>query len=415
MPKPPAPQRRFLFLQGPHGPFFYQLGKLLQKTGATCWRVGFNQGDGVFWPQGSTYIRFNAPQETWPKAFKNIVADKGITDIVLYGDTRPIHAKAIEIARQSGLTVHIFEEGYLRPYWVTYERDGSNGYSALIDTPLSNIQCKIGKTKADHAEAPAHWGDLKQHVFYGALYHWFVMFTNWRYRNFKRHRALPVSQEFWLYFKRLILMPFHWLDRILATRRIKSSGAPFHLALLQLEHDSSFQAHSPLPTMASFIELVVKGFAEGAAPHHILVFKAHPLENGQLPLRRHIRQCARKNGVAGRVHFVKGGKLATLMDGAKTVTTINSTAAQQALWRGLPLKIFGEAVYNKPEFVSAQDLPDFFADPVYPDHSSYLDYRHFLLETSQVAGGFYSRRGRSQLLRQVVEKMLAESDPYSAL
>jgi capsular polysaccharide export protein len=37
------------------------------------------------------------------------------------------------------------------------------------------------------------------------------------------------------------------------------------------------------------------------------------------------------------------------------------------------------------------------------------------LETSQVPGGFYSARGRRQLLRQVADMMLSPEDPYDAL
>jgi capsular polysaccharide export protein len=40
--------RRFLFLQGPHGPFFHRLGKMLRLSGAEVWRVGFNAGDRAF-------------------------------------------------------------------------------------------------------------------------------------------------------------------------------------------------------------------------------------------------------------------------------------------------------------------------------------------------------------------------------
>jgi capsular polysaccharide export protein len=94
---------------------------------------------------------------------------------------------------------------------------------------------------------------------------------------------------------------------------------------------------------------------------------------------------------------------------------VNSTAAQQALWRGLPLRAFGQAVYNKPEFVSDQPLAEFFADPQRPDAQAYRDYRRYLLATSQVTGGFYSARGRRALLRQVTDRMLAPHDPYDSL
>jgi capsular polysaccharide export protein len=157
------------------------------------------------------------------------------------------------------------------------------------------------------------------------------------------------------------------------------------------------------------------GFAEGAPAHHHLVFKAHPLEDGRTPLRRDIRRIAAAHGVGGRVHYVRGGKLARLMNDARSAVTVNSTAAQQALWRGLPLKAFGQAVYLKPEFVSDQPMDAFFQNPTRPDSRAYRDYRHFLLETSQITGSFYSARGRRQLLRQVVDMMLSPDDPYEAL
>jgi capsular polysaccharide export protein len=256
---------------------------------------------------------------------------------------------------------------------------------------------------------------MRQHVFYGALYHAFVMFKNRRYRNFKPHRSLTVSQEFVLYLRRLLLMPFTWGERVLETQRIRMGGFPYHLALMQLEHDSSFQKHSAFSRMSQFVEMVISGFANGAPGHHHLVFKAHPLEDGRGDVRKAIRQFARDYGVSDRVHYVRGGKLAQLLNDARTAVTVNSTAAQQALWRGIPIKVFGDAVYAKPEFVSNQSLAEFFATPTRPDMYAYKDYRRYLLETSQVAGGFYSARGRRQLLRQVVDMMLAKDDPYDAL
>ena len=47
-----AKQRHFLFLQGPHGPFFGKLAKALVVTGAKVSRIGFNRGDQYFWPRG---------------------------------------------------------------------------------------------------------------------------------------------------------------------------------------------------------------------------------------------------------------------------------------------------------------------------------------------------------------------------
>ncbi|SEQ58682.1 capsular polysaccharide export protein [Loktanella sp. DSM 29012] len=407
--------RRFLFLQGPHGPFLYRLAKMLRAAGAHVSRVGFNAGDRAFWFGAPGYIAFRGKPEDWTDTFRDIVVTGGITDIVLYGDTRPIHATAVDIARAMGLRIHVFEEGYMRPYWVTYERGGTNGHSRLMKMDVADMQAALARSDLEVPTPPAHWGDMLHHVFYGALYHWFVMFRNGDYRNFARHRDLPVATEAALYTKRLILMPLIALDRRIATLRIRYGGFPYHLVLLQLEHDASFQQHSPFTRMEEFLSVVMEGFAKATPRHHHLVFKAHPLDNERSPTKRIIRRLAKQHGVSARVHFVRGGKLAKLLDHARTAVTVNSTAAQQVLWRGIPLKVFGAAVYNKPEFVSDQPLPEFFASPDRPDSRAYKDYRRFLLETSQVPGGFYSARGRRQLMRQVVDMMLAEDDPYDTL
>ena len=408
-------QRVFLFLQGPHGPFFDRLGKMLRMAGAEVWRVGFNAGDRAFWFHPKSYIAYRGTTEDWPDTLRSLIDDKNVTDIVLYGDTRPIHAQAVSEAKARGLTIHVFEEGYMRPYWVSYERGGSNGNSRLMDMTIPQMQAALAQSDIEAPLPPGHWGDMRQHIFYGALYHWFVMFRNGKYRNFRPHRSLPVTKEFRLYVKRLLLMPLLSADRLIATLRIRLGGFPYHVALLQLEHDSSFQIHSPFETMADFLELVIDGFARGAPKHHHLVVKAHPLEDGRVPVRRDLKRLARQMGVSERVHFVRGGKLAQLLNDARSAVTVNSTAGQQVLWRGIPLKVFGRAVYAQPEFVSDQPLPEFFAAASRPDNRAYKDYRRYLLETSQIPGGFYSARGRRQLLRQVVDMMLSPDDPYDAL
>ena len=111
--------RVFLFLQGPHGPFFHRLGRQLRATGAQVWRVGFNAGDRAFWPDAAHYLAFDRPQAEWPDFLGELIDRRTVTDLVLYGDARPVHAQAVRIARARGLTVHVFEGGYLRPSWVT--------------------------------------------------------------------------------------------------------------------------------------------------------------------------------------------------------------------------------------------------------------------------------------------------------
>ncbi|MGE4325579.1 MAG: capsule biosynthesis protein CapA, partial [Pseudodonghicola sp.] len=157
--------RVFLFLQGPHGPFFNALGEMLRATGATVWRAGFNAGDRVFWRHPDSYIPHRGSAEDWPETLERLLDDRHVTDIVLYGDTRPIHATAVAAARARGLTVHVFEEGYMRPYWITYERGGSNGNSRLMDMTIAEMQSALALSDMEAPLPPASWGDMRQHVF----------------------------------------------------------------------------------------------------------------------------------------------------------------------------------------------------------------------------------------------------------
>ena len=67
--------RRFLFLQGPHGPFFHRLAKMLCAAGGQIWRVGFNAGDRAFWFGGPGYIPYRGTIEDWPATFDALVAE----------------------------------------------------------------------------------------------------------------------------------------------------------------------------------------------------------------------------------------------------------------------------------------------------------------------------------------------------
>ena len=121
-------------------------------------------------------------------------------------------------------------------------------------------------------------------------------------------------------------MQWQTIERRIFTLRIKHGGFfAYHLALLQLEHDSSLQKRQPCAPFCRGTRLPCCG-----AQHH-LVFKAHPLEDGRAPIRKSIHTMSKKYGVSDRVHFVRPqrhqGKLAQLLNNARTTATVNSTAA----------------------------------------------------------------------------------------
>jgi capsular polysaccharide export protein len=103
-------------------------------------------------------VAFTLPLEASSGFLQRQIRDKQITDLVIYYDTRPFHKTAIQGALAKGINVHIFEEGYLRPYWITYERDGSNGNSKLMSLAQSAVVPDHLISNPDPVPAPCHWG-----------------------------------------------------------------------------------------------------------------------------------------------------------------------------------------------------------------------------------------------------------------
>src|SRR5947209_6673240 len=113
-----SPQRQeFLFLQGPPGPFFYLLGQELAQRGCGIHRINVCGGDRYDWRDGAVDFRGRARE--WPLFFDRFLRARGITDLVVYGDCRPLHQAALRLAKLRAIQVHVFEEGYIRPDWMT--------------------------------------------------------------------------------------------------------------------------------------------------------------------------------------------------------------------------------------------------------------------------------------------------------
>jgi len=407
-----ARNRVFLFLQGPHGPFFHELARRLIGQGAQVHRASFNAGDEAEWAKLGNLHRFDRAEPAFGGWLIRLFATWGITDIVLYGDTRPVHDTALSLARARRIRTHCFEEGYVRPNWITYERPGNNGNSPLMSISLPGMARAVGPASAPE-ELPATWGASRQHLWHSVRYHIRCLIPSRRYQRFRGHRDLALRRECATYLLRALLGPWIRLKRGVQQWRLLRSGKRFHLVLLQLSFDASMQVHSDYRNTTQFVADVIDAFAQSAGARDHLVFKAHPFEDGRERLGRTIRDLAHDLGVSDRVIFIDGGKkLASLLDRAGSAITVNSTAAQQALWRGLPVAALGRAIYRKPGLVSEQTLRDFLRGPRRSDLRSYWLFRHFLMATSQITGSFYSARGRRVLLAQLPARMLDPLDAY---
>jgi len=132
---PSFADKRVLFLQGPVGPFFSRLAQDLEFKGAEVFKFNFNAGDWLFFSRNAT--SFKGDLTAWPEVLKAFIQQNKIDVILLFGDCRPVHACVRGLAQELGCALGVFEEGYLRPDYVTFEPFGVNGHSDFPQS-LSN-------------------------------------------------------------------------------------------------------------------------------------------------------------------------------------------------------------------------------------------------------------------------------------
>ncbi len=69
---------------------------------------------GCFWRLPGA-VDYRGDLADWPAFLSERLDEWSVTDIVLFGDCRPLHRAAINIAARRRIRAHVFEEGYLRP------------------------------------------------------------------------------------------------------------------------------------------------------------------------------------------------------------------------------------------------------------------------------------------------------------
>ena len=115
--------RTYLFLQGPHGSFFRELGLALQRAGHRVLRVNICGGDVVDWHSREA-VWYQGRTTDWSGWIGDLMRREGVTDLLAFGDWRPLHREAILVAKLRNIRVWAFEEGYLRPHYITMEEGG---------------------------------------------------------------------------------------------------------------------------------------------------------------------------------------------------------------------------------------------------------------------------------------------------
>jgi capsular polysaccharide export protein len=384
------PERTFLFLQGLASPFFKRLGAALLDRGFAVTRINLNLGDELFWRLGGA-VAYRGRLAAWPDFLSAFIEERGVTDLVLFGDGRPYHRAAIETAQLRGVDVHVFEEGYFRPNWITLETGGVNGFSRLPRDPqaIRELAADLPQGDIEHEHIR---GDMRLRTLWDVTYNVANVALPYLYPFYRRHRPQHPLVEY-----------AGWLGRMVKGRAEKRRAAEveaqvatgegrYFLLPLQLDSDYQIRLHSPFSAMTEVVDFVARSFAINARPTDRLVVKLHPLDNGLVNRRRLTGITARKTGLGDRLLYLDGGQGSSLLDGAAGVVVVNSTIGTLAISRGRPTIALGQAIYDMPGLTHQGTLESFWRAPTPPDPEFAQDFRRVVTAQTQLNGGFYSKQ-----------------------
>jgi capsular polysaccharide export protein len=397
-----AAPRSFLFLQGPIGLFFSRLARRLSGNGHVVHRINLHGGDRLFWRLPGA-VDFRGDSAVWPAFVADYLDDWEITDLVLFGDCRPMHRAALCAAAARGVAAHVFEEGYLRPDWITLERDGVNANSTLPRDPRYYREAAASTTLSDGGQTITH--SFVRRAFEDVLYHTTMVITRDYFRGYRTHRPWHPYVEYAYAAGRYLREPFGKRRAARFAERFATRSQLYYLFPLQLDSDTQIRHHSPFRRMQPAVEHVIQSFARHAPADALLVVTEHPLETGVIDLKRFAWQCALDTGVGSRLVYLKGGTPPNLLRRCRAVVTVNSTLGIQAMGCGVPVIALGDAIYGLPGLTYQGALQEFWQNAVPADPVLFDAFRRVLAVRTQINGGFYSATGIAVAVSHAVDRL----------
>ncbi|MCK4207069.1 hypothetical protein J3U99_20045 [Brucella pituitosa] len=399
--------QRVLLLQGPVGPFFYHLQSALEREGYDAWRICFTAGDRFF-SKRKKRITFSQGLDHWSGWLDQFLAYSNVDCIILFGCERPIHSVARDLASKRGIPVISLEEGYIRPGYVTIERDGNNRFSPLA-----------GKLPPPNFEAPAAikiqrnlTDSFSKMCWYGFKYYSLNLLSGFSQRGtFHKKRSLAGEAFYWSrnFFRKIFHQGrnFSTIERLL-----EHFDRNFFVVPLQVADDIQLRHAAKGWTNEKLIIAAMASFAKEAGSDKRLVFKIHPLDRGHSNHKKLIDSLAILHGISDRVDVIDTGSLGLLVRHSVGMVTINSTSGLSAIAHGIPILVTGEAIYSHTIFATSatnkKDFDSFWEGAVSPDRPLCSRYLSWLKSNSLRAGDYYAHEGLSIAVEEV-KKMVSET------
>ncbi len=394
-----AGNKNILLLQGPCGWFFSRLAKFLKHAGCEVDKVNFNAGDDFFYRHDDAF-NYRGNRDQWTHWLEQLMARRATDCIMLFGDCRAHHAEAIKLARKKGIRVLVFEEGYLRPGFVTLEPNGVNANSDIPQKFNQDRPHTIGMLPARTSPIKMPAGTPGQRLIdflaMGLQSSAYVLATRLgssQYPHYIHHKPFRIRREIGCGFLSAWRKLVYRLEDLPSRYRLRHRFAnKYFVVPLQVFNDSQLTHHCNYADQGDFIEAVVASFARSSQSDHQLVFKHHPMDRGHRYYGELLEQLAARYSLTGRVHYLHDIRLPVLFRYALGVVTVNSTAGLSALYHGKPVVCMGRSLYDLDGLTHRDGIDRFWRAAHPPQATEVLRFRTLLRDHALLPGNFY--RGR---------------------
>lgn len=377
--------KKYLLLQGPMGPFFSDMADWLESMGREAVNVVFNGGDEHYCRHRNPLAYRQTPDEfaSW---LRELYRHYPCDTILCFGDCRPLHRVAARWARSKGIRFLAFEEGYLRPHFITLEPGGVNAHSALPRAAEFYRALPEAAPPVVDALSPSFSLRVRRAVGYYA-YGWL---RRHRYEAYRHHKSFSPWYEARCWLRAGWRKQWYRVQQRGIVQQLSGNlSQRYYLAILQVYNDSQIRHHSPYEDVRDYINEVMHSFAKKAPSTEWLVLKHHPMDRGHRLYGPLIRRLARLYKIENRVLYVHDLPMPELLTHARGVITINSTAGLSALIHHKPLKVMGRALYDIRGLTFQGHLNQFWSADFQPDWALFEKFRHYLQQTTQINAVFY--------------------------
>ncbi len=370
------------------GTFFRKLDTAFRKRGATTYKIGFNMGD-QFFAHNDNYSAFRNRPEAWTHFIEEYLLQKKIDKIFLFGDCRFYQHIASKVAYEHHIDVYVFEEGYLRPNYITLEKFGVNGFSQIPR------EINFYKTFSSETVPELKYADQSKTkmIVSATIYYAFSNIYHRKYPHYIHHRDFSAIKEFFYALRGLVRKVLYtFTEKKYLALFTEMISKQYYFVPLQTHNDFQVLQHSNYRSIEKFIIEVLESFAHHAPKNTYLVFKHHPVDRGRKNYKSFIVEQAELLNIEKRIYVIHDVHLPDCLKHAVGIITVNSTVGLSAISHNIPTITLGDAIYDIKGLTNKGiSLNFFWYQHKKPDAELYKKFRQYLIQTTQLNGSFYGR------------------------